>query len=679
MTNPLLAPAELPRFSAIEASHAEPAIRELIARNKAAITALLDSPHALTWDSVLQPIEALEDELARAWAPFSHLNAVVNSEELRAAYNACLPLLSEYNTWLGQHEGLFAVYRQISESPAYDAFPPAQRRSVEIALRDFRLAGVALAPEKKREYAELRQRLSKLGASFSENVLDATDAWSKAVTEAELSGLPASSIESARDAAQARGKQGLLLTLDMPMYLAVMTYCDDSALRREMYTAFATRASEQGPYAERWDNSAIIRETLDCRLELARLLGFDNYAELSLATKMARDVDEVIAFLSDMADKARPRAKQEWQELADFAHARLGFDQLEAWDVAYCSEKLRQHRFSVSQEEIRPYLPVPRVLNGLFTLVKRLYGVDVLELSDVDRYHPDLQLFEIRRDGSPVARFYLDLYARSGKRGGAWMGNYSTRRATSGTDGLQLPVAWLVCNFSAPSGDSPSLLTHDEMTTLFHEFGHGLHHMLTAQTVASVSGINGVEWDAVELPSQFLENWCWEAEALSFISGHVETGEPLPTALLNKLLAARTFQAAMQTVRQLEFSLFDFRLHLEWGRQDFDSVQSLLDAVREEVAVLQPPTWNRFQNSFSHIFAGGYAAGYYSYKWAEVLSADAYGRFEEEGIFNADTGADFLREVLEAGGSRDALATFRAFRGRDPDIRALLRHTGIAA
>lgn len=678
MTNPLLAPAELPRFSAIEASHAEPAIRELIDRNKAAIAALLDSQDAATWESVLQPIEALEDELARAWAPVSHLNAVVNSEELRAAYNACLPLLSEYNTWLGQHKGLFEVYRQIAESAAHDALSPAQQRSVEIALRDFRLAGVALAPEKKREYAELRQRLSKLGARFSENVLDATDAWSKTVTAADLSGLPPSSLDSARQAATARGKEGLLLTLDMPMYIAVMTYCDDSALRREMYTAFATRASEQGPDAERWDNSAIIRETLDCRLALARLLGFDNYAELSLATKMARDVDEVVRFLTNMADRAKPRAKQEWQELADFARARLGLEQLEAWDVAYCSEKLRQHRFSVSQEEIRPYLPVPRVLAGLFTLVYRLYGVEVVEISDVERYHPDVQLFEIRREGAAVARFYLDLYARSGKRGGAWMGNYSTRRTTGGT-GLQLPVAWLVCNFSAPSGDSPSLLTHDEMTTLFHEFGHGLHHMLTAQTVASVSGINGVEWDAVELPSQFLENWCWEAEALGFVSGHVETGEPLPAALLEKLLAARTFQAAMQTVRQLEFSLFDFRLHLEWGRRDFDSVQSLLDAVREDVAVLQPPAWNRFQNSFSHIFAGGYAAGYYSYKWAEVLSADAYSRFEEEGIFNADTGADFLREVLEAGGSRDALATFRAFRGRDPDIRALLRHTGIAA
>lgn len=678
MTNPLLAPAELPRFSAIEASHAEPAIREVIDRNKAAIEALLASHQPATWETVLQPIEALEDELARVWAPVSHINAVVNSEELRAAYNACLPLLSEYNTWLGQHEGLFRAYREVFDSASFASLTPAQQRSVEIALRDFRLAGVALAAGKKRDYAELRQRLSRLGARFSENVLDATDAWSKGVTETELSGLPASSLDSARDAAAARGKDGLLLTLDMPMYLAVMTYCDDSSLRREMYTAFATRASEQGPDADRWDNSAIIRETLDCRLALARLLGFDNYAELSLATKMARDVDEVVRFLTDMADRAKPRAKQEWQELADFAKARLGFEQLEAWDVAYCSEKLRQHRFAVSQEEIRPYLPVPRVLSGLFTLVNRLYGVEVVEIPEVDSYHPDVQLFEIRRDGAAVARFYLDLYARSGKRGGAWMGNYSTRRTLAG-DGLQLPVAWLVCNFSAPSGGSPSLLTHDEMTTLFHEFGHGLHHMLTAQTVASVSGINGVEWDAVELPSQFLENWCWEAEALGFISGHVETGAPLPAELLDRLLAARTFQAAMQTVRQLEFSLFDFRLHLEWGRQDFDSVQSLLDAVREDVAVLQPPTWNRFQNSFSHIFAGGYAAGYYSYKWAEVLSADAYSRFEEEGIFNATTGADFLREVLEAGGSRDALATFRAFRGRDPDIRALLRHSGIAA
>ncbi len=678
MTNPLLAPAELPRFSTIEAAHAEPAIRELVERNRTAIDALLDRPDAATWDGVLQPIEALEDELARAWAPVSHLNSVRNSEDMRAAYNACLPLLSDYNTWLGQHERLYEAYRQVAESEAFPSLTPAQQRSVEIALRDFRLAGVALAPEAKREYAEIRQRLSSLGARFSENVLDATDAWSKAVSEAELSGLPASSLESARAAAAARDQEGLLLTLDMPMYQAVMVHCNDGALRREMYTAFATRASEQGPHGGRWDNSATIREILDCRLALARLLGFANYAELSLATKMAQDVNEVLHFLTDMADRARPRAKQEWEELADFAKARLGIEHLEAWDVAYCSEKLRQHRFSLSQEEIRPYLPLPRVLQGLFTLVRRLYGIEVEEITEFERYHPDVQLFEIRRDGIPRARFYLDLFARSGKRDGAWMGNYSTRRAT-GKDAVQLPVAWLVCNFSAPTGDSPSLLTHDELTTLFHEFGHGLHHMLTAQTVASVSGINGVEWDAVELPSQFLENWCWEAEALGFISGHVETGEPLPAALLDKLLAARTFQAAMQTVRQLEFSLFDFRLHMEWGRSGFESVQALLDAVRDEVAVLQPPAWNRFQNTFSHIFAGGYAAGYYSYKWAEVLSADAYSRFEDEGIFNAATGADFLREVLESGGSRDALATFKAFRGREPDIKALLRHSGIAA
>lgn len=679
MTNPLLAPAELPRFSAIDAAHAEPAVRATIERNKSAINALLDAHETTTWADVLQPIEALEDELARVWAPVSHLNAVVNSEGLRAAYNACLPLLSDYNAWRGQHEGLFKAYQQLAAGPSFDALSPAQKRSVKIALRDFTLTGVALGPEQKREYGELRQRLSSLGARFSENVLDATDAWSKVVTEPELSGLPASSLDRARAAATARRIDGFLLTLDIPTYLAVMTYCDDSALRRDMYTAFTTRASEQGPDAERWDNSGIIREILDCRLALAQLLDFDHYAALSLATKMASDVDEVIRFLTDMAERSTSRARQEWQELADFAKARLGVDQLEAWDIAYCSEKLRQHRFSVSQEEIRPYLPVPHVLAGLFTLTRRLYGVSVAELSDVDSYHPDVQLFEIRRDGAAVARFYLDLYARSGKRGGAWMGHYSTRRGSPDNGELQLPVVWLVCNFSPPTGDTPSLLTHDELTTLFHEFGHGLHHMLTAQTVASVSGINGVEWDAVELPSQFLENWCWEAEALEFISAHVATGEPLPAELLQKLLAARTFQSAMQTVRQLEFSLFDFKLHLDWGKPDFNTVQALLDAVREDVAVLQPPTWNRFQNSFSHIFAGGYAAGYYGYLWAEVLSADAYSRFEEEGIFNATTGADFLREVLEVGGSRDALSTFKAFRGRDPEIRALLRHRGIAA
>ena len=678
MTNPLLAPAELPRFDAIQAAHAEPAIRQLIERNKESIDRLLDSAQTASWDKVLQPIEELEDELARAWAPISHLNAVLNSDDMRAAYNACLPMLSEYSTWRGQHARLYEAYRQVADSAAFEALSPAQQRSVDIALRDFRLAGVALAPAQKREYADLRQRLSALSSRFSENVLDATDAWSRDVTEAELAGMPPTALENARAAATSRGREGLLLTLDMPMYQAVMTYCDNRALRREMYTAFSTRASDQGPHAGRWDNSGIIREILDARLAVARLLGFDHYAELSLATKMAGDPEEVMRFLGDMAERARPRAYEEWEELADFARARLGLEQLEAWDVAYCSEKLRQHRFSLSQEEIRPYLPLPKVLNGLFSLVHRLYGIEITEVTEFERYHPDVQLFEIRRGGELRARFYLDLYARSGKRGGAWMGDYSTRRATS-TANLQLPVAWLVCNFSAPSGDSPCLLTHDELTTLFHEFGHGLHHMLTAQTVAAVSGINGVEWDAVELPSQFLENWCWEKEALGFISGHVESGDPLPQALLDRLLAARTFQAAMHTVRQLEFALFDFRLHMEWGSPGLESVQALLDAVRNEVAVLQPPTWNRFQNGFSHIFAGGYAAGYYSYKWAEVLSADAYSRFEEEGIFNAQTGADFLREVLEAGGSRDALTTFRAFRGREPDIQPLLRHAGIAA
>jgi oligopeptidase A len=678
MSNPLLAPDALPHFDSISAAHAEPAVRQLIARNKVAISELLERGEPATWESTLLPIEEMEDELARAWAPVSHLNGVLNSDAMREAYNACLPLLSEYSTWIGQNRALYEAYRDVAESDAFSALSPAQQRSIQNALRDFTLAGVALPETEQKTYAELRQRLSKLGARFSENVLDATDAWTRSATERELTGLPETALAAARAAAASRDREGLLLTLDMPMYLAVMTHCDDGALRREVYTAFVTRASEQGPGSDEWDNSGIIRETLDCRLAMAKLLGFEHYAELSLATKMARDAEEVMHFLTDMARRARPQAQREWQDLADFARARMGLEQLEPWDVAYCSEKLRQHRFAISQEDVRPYLPLPRVLQGLFTVVKRLYDIDIHAVTEFERYHPDVELFRIERRGETLAHFYLDLYARSGKRGGAWMGDYSTRRERR--DGsLQLPVAWLVCNFSAPVGDQPSLLTHDELTTLFHEFGHGLHHMLTRQTVAAVSGINGVEWDAVELPSQFLENWCWEPEALDLISGHVDSGDPLPRELLDRLIAARTFQSAMQTVRQLEFSLFDFRLHMEWGNSDFESVQALLDAVRDEVAVVQPPTWNRFQNSFSHIFAGGYAAGYYSYKWAEVLSADAYSRFEEEGIFNPETGGAFLREVLEAGGSRDALETFRAFRGRDPDIRALLRHSGIAA
>ncbi len=676
MSNPLLESHSLPPFSRIRVEHAEPAVRELIERNKAAIETLLAATEQHDWDSLLAPIEELDDELAQCWSPISHLNAVCNSDDLRSAYNQCLPLLSEYGTWLGQHSGLCAAYQQIADSPAFSKLDEARQKTVQNALRDFRLAGVSLPAAQKRLFGDIRKQLSDLGSRFGENVLDATNGWRRATTADELAGLPATALASAAQLAQQAGSEGYLLTLDLPSVLPVMTYCDNRDIRREVYTANVTRASDQGPDAGRWDNSALIKEKLDLRRQMARLLGFGNYAELSLATKMADSPEDVLAFLEQLAERSRPQAEAEWSALCKFA-AECGCAKLQAWDVAYYSEKLKQRTFDISEEEIRPYLPVDRVLAGLFEVAKRLFAIDITEVEQFDRYHADVRLFEVHSDGELTARFYLDLYARENKRGGAWMADCRVRRM--GRSGLQLPVAYLVCNFTPPVEDKPSLLTSNELTTLFHEFGHGLHHMLTRQIVGPVSGINGVAWDAVELPSQFLENWCWEPEALSFISGHHESGEPLPESLLEKMLAARNFQSAMALARQLEFALFDFRLHLEWNDEGADRVQALLDEVRAKIAVVPAPPFNRLQNSFSHIFAGGYAAGYFSYKWAEVLSADAYSRFEEDGIFNPDTGLDFRRQILETGGSRDAMELFVAFRGREPRIEPLLMHSGIAA
>ena len=677
MSNPLLEQHQLPPFSRIQASQVEPAIRQLIERNKQAIERLLADNERYTWDNLWQPIEELEDELSQAWSPVAHLNGVCNSDALRKAYNACLPLLSEYGTWMGQHQHLYRAYLQISESPEFTALDAARRKALENVLRDFRLAGVALPPEQKARYAELRKRLSELGSRFSDNVLDATNAWSKQVTEEQLAGLPATAIANARQAARQAGFDGCLITLEFPSFYPVLAYCEDAALREEVYRANSTRASTEGPHAGKWDNTAIIEEILDLRGQLAEVLGFANYAELSLATKMADSPSQVADFLQELSRKSRPQALAEWAELQEFARREYGAETVHAWDVSFYSEKLRERRYQVSQEDIRPYLPITRVLPGLFAVVQSLYGVTVREVSEFDSYHPDARLFELLRDDEVIARFYLDLYARANKRGGAWMDNCRVRRLVGQT--LQVPVAYLVCNFTPPVGETPALLTHTELTTLFHEFGHGLHHMLTRQTVASVSGINGVAWDAVELPSQFMENWCWEPEALALISGHHESGEPLPQALLEKLLAARNFQSAMMMARQLELALFDLRLHSEWDPAAGRSVQQILDSVRQEVAVLVPPPFNRFQHSFSHIFAGGYAAGYYSYKWAEVLSADAFSRFEEEGIFNPETGAAFRTHILEMGGSKDPMELFFAFRGREPVIEPLLRHSGIAA
>ena len=681
MTNPLLEDLPLPPFSQIEANCALPAIEQIIAHNKTSITQLLKNPGDVSVAKLLTPLEELDDTLAKAWSPIGHLNGVLNSEALRDAYKDCLALLSEYGTWTGQNSELFAAYQKLAESG--DIEDAATQMAINNSLRDFRLAGVDLPEAKRQRFGELRQRLSKLGAQFSENVMDATDNWRRLCNEEDLTGLPETALASARQAAQqlesregVPGEGDYLVTLEFPSYLAVMTYCENAELREQMYTAFSTRASNQGPHAGRWDNSPVIEEILNLRLEIAQLVGFANYAEYSLATKMAGSTDEVLEFLEKLAASSRSQANEEWAALEAFAAESLDIRTLQAWDVTFASEKMKQAMYQVSQEEIRPYLPVDRVLAGLFELVQRLYSIEIAELHDFDTYHADVRLFEVRQGNEPLARFYLDLYARANKRGGAWMDDCRVRRLRQ--QGLQIPVAYLVCNFTAPVGEQPSLLTTTELTTLFHEFGHGLHHMLTRQTVAAVSGINGVPWDAVELPSQFLENWCWEPEALAFISGHFETSEPLPDELLTRMLDARNFQSGMQMLRQLEFALFDFRLHRDW-QNGVSDVQALLDSVRSEVAVVTPPSFNRFQHSFSHIFAGGYAAGYYSYKWAEVLSADAYSRFEEEGIFNATTGAAFRREVLEVGGARDAMESFIAFRGRKPEVTALLRHSGIAA
>lgn len=676
MNNPLLESSLLPPFSKIDTAQIEPAIEQLLNENREGVEAVLKGLEEPSWDSLVAPLDAMNDRLSQAWSPVSHMNSVVNTDELREAYNACLPKLSQFWTEMGQHQGLYEAFKKLSEREQFASLNAAQQKVISNTLRDFRLSGIALADEDKQRYAELQQKLSELTTKFSENVLDASNDWNKVITdETDLAGLPPMALAAAKQLAEAKGKEGWLLTLDFPSYLAAITYADNRALREEVYTAFATRASDQGPGKGQWDNSEVMTEILDLRLELAKLLGFENYAEYSLATKMAETPDQVIQFLNDLAEKSRPVAERDYQQLCDFAKDEQGIDALEAWDLAYYSEKLKQAQYAISEEQIRPYFPLPKVLEGLFAVTGRLFDIQISEVTEFDRWHDDARLFEITRDGEVIARFFFDLYAREKKRGGAWMDDCRVRRRLD--DGaIQLPVAYMVCNFSSPVGDDPALLTHNEVTTLFHEFGHGLHHMLTQIECSDVSGINGVAWDAVELPSQFLENWCYEPEALELISGHYQTGEPLPQELLDKMLAAKNFQSGMMMVRQLEFSLFDFRLHREYQPAETE-VQSLLNDVRSKVAVITPPSFNRFQHSFSHIFAGGYAAGYYSYKWAEVLSADAFSLFEEQGIFNQKTGESFRKNILEMGGSKEPMELFVAFRGREPEVDALLRHSGI--
>ena len=672
--NPLIAYPELPPFSNIQPEHVLPAVEQLVADGRARIQQVL-ADGKFDYAHLVQPLDEEDDRLSKAFGPAGHLNAVAQNEALRNAYNSCLPLLSEYGTEVGQNAELCAAYQALRDSDEWDSLNEAQQKDIENTLRDFRLSGVDLPDDKKARYMANSKRLSELTSKFSDNTLDATQAWTKHVTdEAELDGLPDSAKAGAADRAKADGKDGWLLTLDAPVFIAVMSHCKNADLRKEMYVAWTTKASDQGPQAGQFDNAAIMDEILKLRHEQAQLLGFANYGEESLATKMARDVNEVIQFLEDLAKRAKPQAEQELAELKAFA-AEQGADDLTPWDIGFWSERLREARYSISEEELRPWFPADTVINGMFAVVGKLFGIQFRQRDDVDTWHDDVRFYElVDDDGSVRAAFYLDMYARTGKRGGAWMDDARIRRRRP--DGsLQTPVAYLTCNFAPPAGGKPGLLTHDEVVTLFHEFGHGLHHMLTEQDVSGISGINGVAWDAVELPSQFLENWCWTEEGIALISGHYETGEPLPKEKLEKMLAAKNFQSAMQMVRQLEFSLFDMRIHAEY-REGMDIYQ-VLKEVREQVAVIQPPAFNRFPNSFGHIFAGGYAAGYYSYKWAEVLSADAYSRFEEEGEFNEETGRAFRSEILAKGGSREPMELFKAFRGREPSVEPLLRHCGI--
>ena len=683
MTNPLLEMAGLPPFSQIKPEHIEPALDALLAQSRQAVADLLAANSDYNWNNLVQPLEQIDERIGRVWSPVSHLNSVVNSDELRAAYNACLPKLSDYGTEMGQHEGLFNAFTKIAASAEYQALNAVQKKIIDNALRDFKLSGIGLPADKKERYKEIAQTLSSLTSKYGENVLDATSAWKIQITdESRLSGLPESALGMAKQIAEREEMTGWVFNLEFPSYLPVMTYADDRELRREVYTAFATRASDEGPNAGQWDNTPVMEQILALRHEETQLLGFKNYAEYSLATKMAQNTDQVLAFLGGLAERALPMAKKELDELRAFAaeknQEQNGAANLESWDVTYYSEKLQQHKYAISQEELKPYFPEDKVLNGMFAVVNRLYGVTIKERTDVDVWHKDVRFFEIHdAKGTLRGSFYFDLYARPHKRGGAWMDDCLTRMVTA--KGVQAPVAYLICNFSAPIGDKPALFTHDEVLTMFHEFGHGLHHMLTQVDYPSVAGISGVPWDAVELPSQFMENWCWQREALDLIAGHYETGESLPEELFNKMIAAKNFQSAMQMVRQLEFSLFDFRMHLEYSPEHGGRVYEILDEVRQQVAVMNPPSFNRFPHSFSHIFAGGYAAGYYSYKWAEVLSADAFAAFEENGIFDRETGLKFLTTVLEQGGSREPMELFIEFRGREPNIDALLRHSGLAA
>lgn len=676
MKNHLLNTKTLPTFSKINARDVEPALDLCLQENRDLLKHLLETEPEPSWNNFIQHLEVADNRLSRMWSPVSHMNAVVNTPELREVYNNSLPKLSEYSSEMGQNKAFFRVMQSIQDRQETLELNSAQRKSLNDALQGFKRSGVDLDKEKQTRFKAISQSLSQLSSKFSDNVLDATNDWLLQIDDINaLKGLPESALNAAAQSAKQRKRNGWLLTLEFPSFHAIMTYADDRSLREKVYKAYTTRASSQAENTS-FNNDSQMTEILKLRQEKAQLLGFKHYADYSVDVKMADSPKQIISFLEELTEKSYPHAIREFAELTKFAEDELGLSHLQAWDVSYASDKLKQKLFDFSSEDLKPYFPADHVLSGLFTLVESLYRIQIKQKTDIDTWHPDVRFYEITNaDGTVQAQFYLDLYARQHKRGGAWMSDYCSRFRTE--DGLQIPIAFMTCNSSSPTGDKPALFTHDEVITLFHEFGHGLHHMLTEVDYLDISGIRGVEWDAVELPSQFMENWCWQREALDLFAAHYETGEKIPDDLFKKIKAAQHFQSAMGMVRQLEFSLFDLRIHMDTTIETPEQIQNILNDTRKQVSVVPSPEFNRFQNSFTHIFAGGYAAGYYSYKWAEVLSADAFSRFEEEGLFSPQVGKEFLKHVLQQGGSRPAMQSFVAFRGREPSTEALLRHNGL--
>ncbi|VAW65983.1 Oligopeptidase A [hydrothermal vent metagenome] len=677
MKNTLLDISPLPKFTQIKTDEIESTINKIITENKNELDNFLKTKDKNDWQKLINQLEKIDNRLSRAWSPVSHLNSVMNTDDLRKAHDACLPKLSTYSTEQSQNIDIYNVYKNIKNSEVFNELDKANEKIIDNALLNFKLNGVALSDEKKNKFKEIKSKLSSLKSKFEQNVMDATQAFKIHIEDKDqLLGLPDYVKDMAQQAAKEEDVKGWLFTLDAPSYISVMTYSEIRKFREEMYIAYSSRASNKGPNAGEFDNTNIMQEILKFRKELANILDFKNYAEISIADKMAEETKDVLNFLNQLVEKSKPQAEKEFNTLKKFAKKECDIITLQAWDIMYVSEKLKQTEYGISEEELKPYFPAPKVINGLFEIVKRLYAIDIKQIDNVNVWHKDVTFYEIKdKEGNVRGQFYLDLYARNKKRGGAWMDECVSRMKCG--DEIQIPVAYLTCNLTAPVGNKPALLTHNEVTTLFHEFGHGLQHMLTQVNPLFVSGISGVEWDAVELPSQFMENWCWQKESLELISAHVDSGEPLPEKLYKKLIKAKNFQSAMIMVRQLEFALFDFRLHIEFGTDEFNTIQSLLNEVRQKVAVIIPPEVNQFQHGFSHIFAGGYAAGYYSYKWAEVLSADAFSKFEEKGIFDSETGNEFLTCILETGGSEKAMDLFTRFRGREPNTDALLKHSGL--